>query len=303
VSAAQGVEHLEQAAALDSGSAVIQAALAGAYREYDTWSGAGIGSSAEKIRSAAARAIALDDQLPEAHFAMAQLLYWYDWNWTGAAREFQAALAANPSFAEAHMGQALLRQTLGDDAGAVDAARHAAALEPLSPTNLSDLGRILYRARRYPEAIEQFTTALQLDTGFVAALYRLGDTQLMLGDLEGHRRTLARIDTAGAKVPDQTRLALQAIALTRDRRPAEARALARRIEAASTGKRPGEYAFTLATVYALMGDASTSLGWLEAGIGKRAMYPLQLRDPLLTLVQQEARYQALLRRLGMTGGT
>jgi tetratricopeptide (TPR) repeat protein len=234
---------------------------------------------------------------------MAQLLYWYDWNWTGAAREFQAALAANPSFAEAHMGQALLRQTLGDDAGAVDAARHAAALEPLSPTNLSDLGRILYRARRYPEAIEQFTTALQLDTGFVAALYRLGDTQLMLGDLEGHRRTLARIDTAGAKVPDQTRLALQAIALTRDRRPAEARALARRIEAASTGKRPGEYAFTLATVYALMGDASTSLGWLEAGIGKRAMYPLQLRDPLLTLVQQEARYQALLRRLGMTGGT
>ena len=84
VSATTGGRVLEQAAALDPESAVIQAALAGAYREYDTWAGVGIGLSAEKIRSAAARAIALDDQLPEAHFALAQLLYWYDW--TGPAR-------------------------------------------------------------------------------------------------------------------------------------------------------------------------------------------------------------------------
>jgi TolB-like protein/Tfp pilus assembly protein PilF len=299
----ESVRLLEQAAALDPASAIIQAALAGAYREYDSWAGVLIGSSAEKIRSAAGRAIALDDQLPEAHFALAQLLYWYDWNWTGAEREFQAALAANPSFAEAHMGQALLRQTLGDDQGAVEAARRATALEPLSPTNLSDLGRILYRARRYREAVEQFTTALQLDAGFVTALYRLGDTQLMLGDLDGHRRTVARLEAAGAKEPEQTRLTLRAIALTRDGRHAEARALARRIEAASHGERPGEYAFTLSTLYALLGDAKASLDWLETGIGKRAMYPLQLRDPQLTLVQREPRYQELLRRLGMTGGT
>ena len=55
----------------------------------------------------------------------------------------------------------------------MEAARRATALEPLSPTHLSDYGRILYRARRYREAIEQFTTALQLDAGFVPALYRL----------------------------------------------------------------------------------------------------------------------------------
>lgn len=58
-----------------------------------------------------------------------------------------------------------------------------------------------------------------------------------------------------------------------------------------------------ATVYALLGDAKASLDWLEAGISKRAMYPLQLRDPQLTLVQREPRYQELLRRLAMTGGT
>jgi serine/threonine protein kinase len=53
-------------------------------------------------------------------------------------------------------------------------------LEPLSPTTRSDHGRILYRARQYPQAIEQFNEALRLDAGFVPALYRLSDTQLML---------------------------------------------------------------------------------------------------------------------------
>jgi len=135
----------------------------------------------------------------------------------------------------------------------------------------------------------------------VSALYRLGDTQLMLGDVEGHRETIARIEAAGPKVPAQTLRAVRAIALARGGRAADARALARQVQAESHGDRPGEYAFTLATIYALLGDLSASLDWLETGIGKRAMYPLQLRDPQLTLVQQEPRYQALLRRLGMTG--
>lgn len=149
--------------------------------------------------------------------------------------------------------------------------------------------------------IEAFTTALQLDAGFIPALYRLGDTQLLQGDMDSHRRTLARIDAAGAKVPAQARLALQAIALTRDGRTREARRLAQQIETASRGERPGEYAFTLSTLYALLGDAKASLDWLETGISKRAMYPLQLRDPQLTLVQREPRFQELLRRLAMTG--
>lgn len=274
--AALGVEYLRQAAELDPRSAVIQAALADAYREYETWSGAGIGKLAVPIRAAAMRAIALDDRLPAAHFALAQSLYWYEWDWPGASREYRTAIDGNPSLAGAHMGTALLLQTLGRHDDAIASARRATELEPLSPAMLSDYGRILYRARRYQEAIAQFTEALRLDQGFVAGMYRLGDAQLMRRDTEGYRQTVKKVDQAGARVPAQIRQAIRAMQLTLEGRGDEARVIARAIEKDSGGDRPGEYAFALGTIYAAVGEVSRSLDWLETGIRHRAMFPLQL---------------------------
>jgi TolB-like protein len=298
-SAKRGVDYLVEAAALDPGSATIQAALADAYREYDTWSGVGIGRSKLQLEAAANRAIELDNRLPEAHLALAQLRYWYEWDWAGAAREYQISLDGNPNLAAAHMGQALLLQTLGRDDQAVVAAARAIEHEPLSPTMLSDYGRILYRARRYSDAIDQFRAALRLDDAFVAALFRLCDAQVMLNDRSGSRQTLARIEQAGTRVPLQSRRTLQAIVLARDARPAEARRIAAVIEDASHGEQPGEYAFSLGSIYAMVGDSDQSLRWLETGIRYRAMYPLQLRDPHLDRVHSHPRFVAMLKALRM----
>jgi adenylate cyclase len=60
------------------------------------------GSLFAAAKRAAQRAIALDEQLGEAHVALALILLGSDWDWAGAEREARRAVALNPSDAEAH---------------------------------------------------------------------------------------------------------------------------------------------------------------------------------------------------------
>ena len=50
-----------------------------------------------KAKAAATKALALDNDLAEAHTSLAFVLDLYDWNWELAEREYKRALALNPS--------------------------------------------------------------------------------------------------------------------------------------------------------------------------------------------------------------
>ena len=53
------------------------------------------------------KALDLDETLAEAHCTLGLIKSWYDWDWTGAGREFQAALALDPSQITALIWQSL----------------------------------------------------------------------------------------------------------------------------------------------------------------------------------------------------
>jgi serine/threonine-protein kinase len=55
-----------------------------------------------KAESAARRALELDQDLADAHFALAWTLACYHWDWTGAEREYRRALEINPGSAFGH---------------------------------------------------------------------------------------------------------------------------------------------------------------------------------------------------------
>src|SRR5215813_4005261 len=48
-------------------------------------------------KTAAQKALELDDNLAGAHYAMATAFTWYDWDWVNAEREFHRALELNPN--------------------------------------------------------------------------------------------------------------------------------------------------------------------------------------------------------------
>jgi len=55
-----------------------------------------------KAKEAARKAIDLDETLAAAHVEMATVLFYFDYDWPAAEREFQRALQLNPNYAPAH---------------------------------------------------------------------------------------------------------------------------------------------------------------------------------------------------------
>jgi serine/threonine-protein kinase len=85
--------------------------------------------------SNAQRAIALDRDLPTAHAELASSLFFFNWDWMSAEREWEAARQARggrfePDFL---VGYALERWATGRPEAALELARQARAMDPLGP--------------------------------------------------------------------------------------------------------------------------------------------------------------------------
>ena len=57
--------------------------------------------SLPQAKTAAQKALAIDDSLAEAHASLSFSLVWFDWDWAAAERESQRAITLNPNSAMA----------------------------------------------------------------------------------------------------------------------------------------------------------------------------------------------------------
>ena len=94
--------YFEQAIEQDPGYALAFARLADLYTRMATSSNMPAEEAYAKARTAAEKALELDHALAEAHSALGSVKIFADWDWSGAEREFQKAIALNPSSALAH---------------------------------------------------------------------------------------------------------------------------------------------------------------------------------------------------------
>jgi tetratricopeptide (TPR) repeat protein len=73
---------------------------------------------------------------------------------------------------------------MGRQQEALAAVHHSVELDPLSPLNVSDEGRILYRARQYENAVARYKHALELDPGYTSVFWRMAEAYEQLGKYE-----------------------------------------------------------------------------------------------------------------------
>ena len=123
----------------------------------------------EKARDAAQHAIRIDEGNAEAHNALAVVLFWRDWKWSDAGREFARALEINPSFAQARHDYAFYLIAMGRAEAGVASLRESVALDPLSPRINVDAGWVLLQAHHFEEAIVRARRALELQPGMKEA--------------------------------------------------------------------------------------------------------------------------------------
>jgi Tfp pilus assembly protein PilF len=247
-----------------------------------------------KAKQYALKALALDDSLAQAHTALASILFYGDWDWDGADREFNRAVALNPSDAEAHRIYSvfLSAMTRYDQAHIEIVA--AQALDPLSAYNDTTAGWTFYCARQYTQAAQQCQKALELEPNFDGAHACLGYSYLGKGSYSQAINEFQKaLDLSGGD-------AVRAVWLGRAYAQAGDRTNALKILAQLQDQFKRTYVppYFIATLYTALHDNDQALVWLEKAYTERDLYLAWIRfDPAVDPLRSDPRFQALQRRM------
>jgi TolB-like protein/DNA-binding winged helix-turn-helix (wHTH) protein len=124
-----------------------------------------------KAHDGAIKALALDNSLPEAHLAIAEIRLYQDWDFAGAESEFKKTLDLNPSYSTAHQWYGEYLSLMARHPEAIREQQTALALDPLSAVVHLQFGNTLQQARQYDQALEQYNEALTIDPKFSLPLH------------------------------------------------------------------------------------------------------------------------------------
>jgi TolB-like protein len=242
----------------------------------------------DKARADAREALTLAPDLAQAQLASGNAAETGSLDFTQASDAYNRALALAPGNAEVLRISGRFAADMGHFDAGVAAARRAAVLDPLSRATHSALGRTLYSARRYQEAVAAYGEVLSLDPDFKDTNVLRGFAYYGLGDMQSARTSC---ETRREYWGNQYCLAL--IYHRLGRQPdAEAELAKMKAAVAVTA------AYQYATIYAQWGNRAEALDWLETALRVRdpGLELLKI-DPLLDPLRQEPRFRAIERDL------
>jgi serine/threonine-protein kinase len=292
------INYFQRAVAADPDFAPAYRGLADGYSRIAAFTSTPSGEMIPLIRTAASKALALDDTLGEAHLDLARA-YSDESNWAAAAREYRRALDLSPSSAEVHRyyGDYLLR--IGHAEEALAEARIAVELDPISPRAAQFEARMLYYLRRYDEAAAQMHQALALDpsSGIVHQALGLVDMARPATWAQGVTET-ERARELMEGDPWVTGQLGYAYALAG--RKAEAREILRQLKTGSGGP---VRALPVARVYTGLGDREQAFLWLRKAVDQRDVALVLIADPVYDGLRGDPRFHALLERASLTRGS
>lgn len=248
-----------------------------------------------KAKDAASRALALDDELPEAHLAQGQVMMRGEWDWPGAQREFDRAVALDPNLAYGHWAKSTLLMALGDKEKAIVQMEMARRLDPGSQDTMDDLGWAYDFTRNFDEAIRNSQKAVAMEPSSLIANHQLGKAYLHAKRFDDARKqfeTTLRLDRAKRGLADLGQLA----ALTGD--AAKARAILAELKRAEQKSPTYEFAYMSAVLEASLDDKDAALKSLHAAVEQKLSRAIWMAiDADMDPLQGDPRFQALLRRV------
>ncbi len=168
-----GLSYLHQAVKKDSTNALSQAGLALAY-DIIAHTPSPPPEATVMARIYTKKALDLDDNLAEAHLALAMLKIYGDRNKSGAEQSFKRALELNPSLVMAHAHYAWFLEISGSIDDALLEMKQAQRLDPLSPVYHAWEGWMCSWEGFYDRAIKKAHESLELNPELPVALYVLG---------------------------------------------------------------------------------------------------------------------------------
>ena len=283
-------EYFEQAVKIDPNYALAYAGLADSYALLSPYLAAPPAEAMPKAREAAVKALALDDQLVEAHTALGLILNTYDYDFTGAEREFKRAIEINPNYATAHQfyGELLMYLDRREESDAE--FRRALEIDPLSLIINRQYGESMIYARKYEAGIAQLKKTLDLDQSFVIAHVSLSLIYQLTGR---YPETIEEFAEFQEMIGEKRNAAIIRQSFAKGGFEGFLRTMTGENRLSNTTD------YSMATWYAKLGEKDKAFDELNKAYENREYYIVLLKvDPRFDELRSDARFSALLRRIG-----
>jgi len=217
------------------------------------------------------------------------------WQWTQAEAEYKRALKLKPNDARGHLGLADWLACQGRMDEALDRAHHARELDPLG-TSGADIAWILFRARRYDEAIRESRSQLEVHPDDAYAMWGLGLTLIAKGRPEEAIPMLEKTLSLMKSSPGS--LELLATAYAKAGRRSEAMRLINELKQ----RRQKTYVPAGAFIYPhlALGDYEEAFVWFERAYQEKSNVLQFLKvHPFFDPVRDDPRFKDLVHRVGL----
>jgi TolB-like protein/Tfp pilus assembly protein PilF len=134
-----------------------------------------------KAKASAMQALEIDDTLAEAHTSLGLVKEHYEWDWTGAEKEFKRAIELDPNSATAHLWYGDFLANTGRLEEGMRETKRAQEFDPLSLIINTTMGWQYYLSHQYVQAVEQLRKALEIDQRFSPARRMLEEVYAQMG--------------------------------------------------------------------------------------------------------------------------
>jgi TolB-like protein len=259
---------------------------------FNNKTGMGLLSSQEgfaRAREAAEKALAIDPDYASAHATLGWIAMFADNDLAGAARNFQRALALDPTDLSVLANAAAFLQSLGRLDQALALQEAVVRRDPVNVITLSNLGVDQRLAGRYDAAIASYRTLLSLSPSFGGAHFNLGVALLLKGDATA---ALAEIEQEKSEVWRMYGLPMAYCALGRK---ADADATLNAVIAKYEKDGPCNIAYA----YAFCGDVDKAFEWLDKAVAYQDPGVGEIvTENLFDKIHSDPRWLPFLRKIG-----
>jgi TolB-like protein/Tfp pilus assembly protein PilF len=246
-------------------------------------------------RAAVRKALDPDNSLGEAHALSGAFRAWEDFDWTGAAADFDRAVSLAPASSQVHTLRTVYYLVpTGRLCEAEAEMERAVESDPVSPLAIIELGKVLLWSRQFDRAQAKLETAFDLRPDYPLAVWYRGVGLYFQGRIE---EALTNWHSAMRKVgANPGMIGAIGMALGYLGRHAEARGALDELEAAERQHYASRFA--RAQIHLGLGETGAAFEWLERAVGERDPHILDLPcKPVWDGIRNDPRFAALLRKM------
>jgi TolB-like protein/Tfp pilus assembly protein PilF len=288
----KAIQHLLRSIEVDPNHAPAHEVLSSAYFLASVWM-LPAHVAIERARTAAKRALEIDDSLAEAHASLGIVLM-HDWDWPAAEVEFKTAIELNAGSLKSHQFYGWYLAALGRFEEAIEEERRALELDPVSAEINTFMGHVLYLARRYDEAIEYLNRALALDKNYWFAHLVLGLTYQQQFRMDDAIEAFQKARHSEDRGPEPIGALGQALAVSGDKD----KAITVLEELQRWSQRHNGAAFHMARIHAAFGEKERAFAWLDTAYEERSFFLSWLKvEPELDPLRSDPFFKRMMERL------